>query len=50
MGTELMSIYPRDNRDLRQEDKILDRTVSVCTVNLNAPWNSIHEELCGLMR
>ena len=32
MGTELMSIYPRDNRDLRQEYKIIDRTVRASSV------------------
>ena len=50
MGTEPMSIYPRVNRDLRQDYKILDGMVSVCAVHLNAPWKSIHEELRGLTR
>jgi 5-methylcytosine-specific restriction enzyme subunit McrC len=45
-----MLIYPRVDRDLREEYRILGKTISVRTVNLNAPWKLIDQELRQLMQ
>jgi 5-methylcytosine-specific restriction enzyme subunit McrC len=36
--TEGMSIYPKVDRVLRERYTILGRKISVCTVDLDAPW------------
>jgi 5-methylcytosine-specific restriction enzyme subunit McrC len=46
---EGMLIYPRVDRDLRERYKILGRKISVCTVNLDAPWWAIDQEIRTLM-
>jgi 5-methylcytosine-specific restriction enzyme subunit McrC len=44
-----MLIYPKVDRELREHYEILGRKVSVCTINLNAPWQSIDQEIRVLM-
>jgi 5-methylcytosine-specific restriction enzyme subunit McrC len=44
-----MLIYPKVDRELREHYEILGRKVSVCTINLNAPWQSIDQEIRTLM-
>ena len=44
-----MLIYPRIDRDLREQYDILGRRISVCTVNLDAPWWAIDKEVRALM-
>ncbi|WP_409411315.1 5-methylcytosine restriction system specificity protein McrC [Bradyrhizobium sp. AUGA SZCCT0182] len=44
-----MLIYPKVDRDLREKYEILGRNISVFTVDLNAPWQSIAQELRALM-
>jgi len=44
-----MVIYPRVDRVLREQYEILGRKISVCTVNLDAPWWAIDQEIRGLM-
>jgi 5-methylcytosine-specific restriction enzyme subunit McrC len=46
---EGMLIYPRVDRDLRERYDILGRKISVCTVNLDAPWWAIDQEIRMLM-
>nr|WP_283815951.1 hypothetical protein [Bradyrhizobium sp. AUGA SZCCT0222] len=43
-------IYPRVDRDLREDYSILGKTISVRTVNLNAPWKLIDQELRQLLQ
>lgn len=44
-----MLIYPRVDRDIRARYQILGRAISICTVNLNAPWQAIDAEIRELM-
>jgi len=44
-----MLIYPRVDRNLRQSYEILGRKILVCTVDLDAPWWAIDQEIRGLM-
>jgi len=44
-----MLIYPKVDRVLREQYEILGRKISVCTVNLDAPWWAIDQEIRGLM-
>jgi 5-methylcytosine-specific restriction enzyme subunit McrC len=43
-------IYPRVDRDLREDYSILGQTISVRTVDLNAPWKLIDQELRQLLQ
>lgn len=43
-------IYPRVDRDLREDYSILGRTISVRTINLNAPWKLIDQELRQILQ
>ncbi|MHC2390816.1 5-methylcytosine-specific restriction endonuclease McrBC regulatory subunit McrC [Bradyrhizobium liaoningense] len=44
-----MLIYPKVDRVLRQQYEILGRKISVCTVDLDAPWWAIDQEIRALM-
>ncbi|MEY9234051.1 5-methylcytosine-specific restriction enzyme subunit McrC [Bradyrhizobium japonicum] len=44
-----MLIYPRVDRDIRARYEILGRTISICTVNLNASWQAIDAEIRDIM-
>jgi 5-methylcytosine-specific restriction enzyme subunit McrC len=44
-----MLIYPKVDRELREHYEILGRKVSLCTVDLQAPWQSIAHEIRLLM-
>ena len=44
-----MLIYPKVDRELREHYEILGRKVSLCTVDLQAPWQSIAQEIRSLM-
>ena len=46
---EGMLIYPKVDRILRERYDISGRTISVCTVNLDAPWWAIDQEIRALM-
>lgn len=46
---EGMLIYPKVDRVMRERYDILGRKISVCTVNLDAPWWAIDEEIRALM-
>jgi 5-methylcytosine-specific restriction enzyme subunit McrC len=46
---EGMLIYPKVDRVLRERYEILGKRISVCTINLNAPWQAIDEEVRALM-
>jgi 5-methylcytosine-specific restriction enzyme subunit McrC len=46
---EGMLIYPMVDRVLRERYDILGRKISVCTVNLDAPWWAIDQEIRALM-
>jgi hypothetical protein len=41
--------YPKVDRELREHYEILGRKVSLCTINLRAPWQSIDQEIRELM-
>ena len=46
---EGMLIYPKVDRVLRERYDVLGRKISVCTVNLDAPWWAIDQEIRALM-
>jgi len=46
---EGMLVYPKVDRELREHYEILGRKVSLCTINLRAPWQSIDQEIRELM-
>lgn len=46
---EGMLIYPKVDRVLRERYEILGRKISVCTVDLEAPWWAIDKEIRTLM-
>jgi len=46
---EGMLIYPKVDRVLRERYNILGRKISVCTVDLDAPWWAIDQEIRALM-
>jgi 5-methylcytosine-specific restriction enzyme subunit McrC len=47
---EGMLVYPRVDRELREHYEILGRKGSLCTINLDAPWQSIDQEIRALMK
>jgi 5-methylcytosine-specific restriction enzyme subunit McrC len=47
---EGMLVYPKVDRELREHYEILGRKVAVCTINLDAPWQSIDQEIRALMK
>jgi len=47
---EGMLVYPKVDRELREHYEILGRKVSLCTINLDAPWQSIDQEIRALMK
>lgn len=44
-----MLIYPQVDKKLRQRYRIQGHDVSVCTVDLNQPWQAIHTEIVDLI-
>ena len=44
-----MLIYPKVDRELREHYEILGRKVTLCTVDLQASWQSIAQEIRSLM-
>jgi 5-methylcytosine-specific restriction enzyme subunit McrC len=42
--------YPKVDRELREHYEILGRKVSICTIDLDAPWQSIDQEIRALMK
>ena len=46
---EGMLIYPQVDRVLRERYDIVGRKISVCTVNFDAPWWAIDQEIRTLM-
>jgi 5-methylcytosine-specific restriction enzyme subunit McrC len=47
---EGMLVYPKVDRELREHYEILGRKVSLCTIDLAAPWQSIAQEIRELMK
>jgi 5-methylcytosine-specific restriction enzyme subunit McrC len=43
-------IYPRVDRDLREDYSILGKTISVRTINLNSAWKLIDQQLRQILQ